>query len=400
LAGAGLGLAVLTAGLSSRANAQATARELFDFEQDVQGFAAIHVKDGALQPDAAGSVTLSRETVKNGTGSLHWTYKSEAGQMRALAGEVKLPPAAQSLSFWLRTQNQTSFMLHLREADGSTYQLTFHAPAYDWTRVNLNLSELTLAENEQDENGKLDVDQVAYFGLLDFSSLVASFVGNTQPHLVGDRRLWLDDLRFAAEAVPQSRGLVKVGTTSAFVVDNFEADAIRWLPARVVFADQPTFEIFPADTSLRILTEAAGPGAGKLPTEVGGRGLRFAYKRAEKEAFAMVAALDGADLSRAERLRLNLRMSQKSLVLVSVKEKDGSEYRHTIMPDQSEGWQALDLALTDLTLTDDSKDENNMLDPGQIKEISLLDASAFLGPALGQGDTTLDLDAISFALKG
>jgi hypothetical protein len=52
-----------------------------------------------------------------------------------------------------------------------------------------------------------------------------------------------------------------------------------------------------------------------------------------------------------------------------------------------------------MTLGQDSKDENNRLDPDQIKEISILDASGFAGGALPSGDTTMELDAVHFTLK-
>jgi hypothetical protein len=103
------------------------------------------------------------------------------------------------------------------------------------------------------------------------------------------------------------------------------------------------------------------------------------------------------DLSHADRLRLNLSMSQKSLILIQLKEKDGSEYTTTIMPENSVGWQNMDVALSDFTLGNDSKDENNALDPAQIKEMAILDGSGFAGqPA---GDVTMDLDAVRFTLK-
>jgi hypothetical protein len=222
---------------------------------------------------------------------------------------------------------------------------------------------------------------------------------SSQPEVAAPRQIWLDDLHFAGGTQPIAFGPVKTGAEDAFVVDNFETDIVRWSPARMTLAQPPVLEIFPSDTSFKALKEAAAPGMARSPIEPGGRGLRYSYRRAANQLFAVFRDLGRVNLAKADRLRLSLRLSQKSLVVVSVKERDGSEYQHAIMPEQSEGWQTLDLALSEMTLGQDSKDENNRLDPDQIKEISILDASGFAGGALPTGDTTLELDAVHFTLK-
>lgn len=394
-------IAAATPVFLSPARAQAVPRELFDFEADLQGFTAIQVKDGNFNPDPNGglSVVTAKDQVKSGSGTLSWSHKAEPGTFRALVVEAKLPANAARLEFWVKSSAQTVLTFTAREADGSSYHLACHVPAHEWTRVSANLDELTLGDNETDENGKLDLDQVNSIGIFDLTTmLVQSPELGSRPELRTPRTLWLDDLRFSPERAPQAFGVAREGDKSSFVVDNFEGDAVRWLPVRLVIAQPPSIEIFPGNTSLKLQKEAAGPGMARTPTEAGGRGLRFTYPRAAMEVFALIRSLERADLSKAERLRMSLRMSQKSLVIVGVKEKDGSEYNHTIAPDQSEGWQSLDLALSDFSLGGESKDENNALDPGQIKEISIVDASAFAG-TLGNGETSIEIDAVSFALK-
>jgi hypothetical protein len=266
--------------------------------------------------------------------------------------------------------------------------------------VAANLDELVMDENGTDENDRLDLDQVNSLGLFDIANLLvnAGELG-AQPDLRNPRTTWVDDLRFANERAPQSSGVAKDGARSAVVIDNFEGEIVRWVPIKVTIADALAFEVLPANTSLKLQKEAAGPGMARTPIEAGGRGLRFTYNRGQKDLFALYrSGLERVDLSKADRLRLSLRISQKSVVIVGIKEKDGSEYSHTISPEMSEGWQSLDLALSDFTLGGDSKDENNGLDPAQIKEISIVDASPFAG-TLGTGETTIELDAVSFSLK-
>jgi hypothetical protein len=328
-----------------------------------------------------------------------YTYKVEPGPIRSLMAPAKIPDSAKKLDFWIRGTAQTVVGLAVGEADGSSYRLSIHVPPHEWTHVSANLSEIPLDENGTDENGKLDPDQVNHIGLLDLGTFLVNAPGGALAVQQGQRQLWLDGLRFSPETSVQAAGVVKAGTTSSLLIDNFEADGTRWMPARITFGPQLAFEIFPAETSLKIMTEAAAPGDAKTPTDPGGKGLRYSYKRGAMEVFALTRNIQSPEMAKATRLRISVRASQKSLLVIMVKEKDDSEYNHTIMPDQSEGWQSLDVALSELALGNDSKDENNQLDPGQIKDITILDGSALLGPALNQGDTTLELDAISFALK-
>ena len=383
----------------TESRAQATPRASYDFEDGAPVFTAISFNDGQISPDGGATVAVVRDQVKSGTGALSYSYKVEPKVFRALTVGARLPAGTQSARFWVKSTTQSVLMLALREEDGSNYQHAFHVPAHEWVQVTGNLDEFALAEGT-DENKKLDPDQVSSASFTDFAALLVSLnddVAKAFPQIAGPRQFWLDDLQFGTERVPQATGVVHSGMAGSYLVDNFETGVVQWLPVRAVFVAAPSFELLPQNTTLKVLTEAAAPGAGKLPLEPGGKGLRYTYQRGDKEAYALVRSLERVDLARADRLRLSLNVSRKSLLLVQVKEKDDSEYQSLIMPDDSVGWRNLDLALTELTLGNDSKDENGKLDPGQIKDLSIMDASSFLN--LPGGDTTLDVDAVSFTLK-
>lgn len=384
-----------------RAGAQGAPLAKYSFDADAGGFTAVTIKDGAPAEDADSSATIVKEGAKNGGGALLYTYKVEPKFMRTLAGATKLPAGMQSVSLWARGDTRTQMLLTFREEDGSTYHLPFYLPSHEWVKVTVNLDELAIGENETDENNKLDVDQIAGVGLFDLATMLVNSndaFANALPNLQGVRKVWLDDLEFSTERVPQASGLVKTDASSTLVVDNFDAGLVRWAPIKVNFGNTPpTFDLCPENVSLQTLPEAAGPGGAKGPTEPGGKGLRFTYRRGDKELFALHTSLEKRDLSRADRLRLSLNMSQKSLILVQVKEKDDSEYQTVIMPENSVGWQNLDVALSDLSLGNESQDENNTLDPAQIKEMTIVDASTAAGQAVG--DVTMDLDAIRLSLK-
>jgi hypothetical protein len=385
----------------TRVGAQAALRATYDFEDGTQGFTGIRIEGGAFNPDAAAiSHTKVKEQVKNGAGALAYTYNLQPNIFHAAAALGSLPDGAQALRFWARGGTPTGIVIHLREEDGSTYQSGFYLPAYEWTLVEANLDELTLGDNEQDENGKLDANQVTSFGLSDVCTMFVSAPEELRkllPDFRGSRQVWLDDVQFLTTKVAQTSG--PVTGEKAIAVDSFETPTVHWTPARVRFTDNmPRFDPFPSDTALSVLPDAAPPGAAKSPTQPGGKGLRFAYKRAPQEIFAISRNLNGMNLGGVERLKLSLNLSQKSLVIVQLKEKDDSEYQYTVEPDKSVGWQNLDLPLTSFGLSGNSKDENNRLDPDQIKEFTLLDLSAAAGVP-GPGETTMEVDAVSFGLK-
>lgn len=398
-------LACAQFGQGGSARAAAAPRAAYDFEDGEQGFAAVGIREGQVGPDADSRLEVAREKdlVRAGTGSLHYTYMVEPKVIRALSAETRLPADARSVRLWVRSSTQTTLVFSATEQDGARYELAFHVPAFEWTEVAANLDEFLPAGEGQGQKGPLKAERVVALGVLDLANALVNTPGDLAkalPNLRGQRQLWLDDLRFSPTSVAQASGALKTNAGEAYVVDSFDAGLVRWAPVRVVVAnDAPFFEIFPANTSLKVLAEAAAPGAARTPVDPGGKGLRFTYRRAPQEIFGLLCSLERSDLSRAERLRLSLNVSQKSVLFVQLKEKDESEYQHVIEPDNSVGWHDLDLPLTGLTLGQNSKDENAKLDPDQLKEIAVIDGSGFLGAALGQGETTLELDAVSFKLK-
>ena len=378
--------------------AQDAPRQKYDFEDGVQGFNAVMFKDGQFGVDTGATVSSTKDLAKVGHGALAYGYKVEPNSMHVLALDLKAPQGTRAFSLWVRSANRTCLSLVAREADGSSYELQFYVPAQEWAQVSSNLGEFRPSGDSTDENGKLDVDQITNLSVVDFANMLVN-VPPLSGSFTGARQIWLDDLQFSKEQLPVAAGTVTVGTQKAVVVSNFETGVIDWMPVRVNFANgAPMFDVFPETTSMRVLPEAAGPGAGKTPLEPGGKGLRISYKRGAQEAYGFVRSIERQPLpASTDRLHLSINASTKSMILVQVKEKDDSEYNFVIAPDDSVGWRTLDLPLDSLTLGGESKDENNKLDPDQIKEVSVFDASALMG--LGAVDVTLDLDAVYFTVK-
>lgn len=391
------GLPLVASG--GRAEAQA-ARSIYDFEDGTQGFMPLVFKEGSVGMDPDATVEVVKELAKSGQGALSYRYKPQASSFRALVADTKLPAGSQSVSFWLRSNTRTLLLFSAREEDGSSYELPVYVPANEWVPVSANLSEFRPGSDSKDENHQLDADQVRQIGVVDMANLLVNApAGSFTTDFSAPRQLFLDDVKFSTERVAQASGDVTAAGQKARLLDNFETGLVSWLPVRVTIANgAPAFDPFPEGASLKVLPEAAAPGAGKGPLEPGGKGLRISYKRGAQEVYAFVRSLETQPLpANADHLRLSLNVSQKSLIIVQVKEKDDSEYQYVITPENSTGWQNLDLPLSSLNLGDNSKDENQKLDPDQIKEVTILDASAFAG--VGAAEVTIDLDAVYFTVK-
>jgi hypothetical protein len=400
---AALGFAtVLTLG-AVHAVALGNAKASIGFEDGAEGFAAIATKDGQVGSDPSSTVSIVRDAnlVKAGSASLAYRFPIEAGAIRLLAAETRLPSETRSIRFWVRSDSRTILMFSLREQGGAAHQLPFQVPANEWMEIAANLDEFVPEQEGKALGEPVQPGTVTSVSLVDLAHLLVNApepLKSAFPNTRGPRTLWIDDLRFSAERVPQTLGRAQADGKSYFLVDSFESSRVEWLPVRVNVANgAPTFSVFAEDHSVVPTTEAAGPGAGKSPLEAGGRGLRFAYRRAAGEINGVLRNVEHYDLARAQRLRICMNFSRRSLATLQLKEKGGAEYQVQLSPDSTQGWQTLSPALSDFTLADNSKDDNNHLDPDQIKEIVILDASPLA--ELETGDTTLDLDAVAFELK-
>ncbi len=401
--------AILVAANGSRTPALAQGgRANFDFEDGTQGFTALNIKGG--QPVEDPSVKLeqvkAKDQVKTGEGALSYSYKLESGAVRFLVLPTKVAAGTKAIKFWVRSNTPTILAVNLREADDSRYGVSVTVPAFDWTPVAVNVDEMVLSSDSQDENGTLDLDAVDTLTIFDFATFLVNSGNaallNAVPNALGPRQLWLDDFQLATEAAPKSTGSFKTGANEYHIVDNFDDGTVRWTPIRVnLGAMPPQFEILPSDppVSLKVMTEAAAPGQAKSPVEPGGKGLRFSYKRAAQQIYAINCNLEGRKLGAVNKLKLSINPSIKSLLIVQVKEKDDSEYNQTLIPDGTNGWRNLEFPFDTLVLADNSKDENGKLDPDQIKEVTILDASGFAPDMAPPGDVTLDVDAVVFQIK-
>jgi hypothetical protein len=126
-----------------------------------------------------------------GKQSLKFSYPRKAkkfhGIMRNLE-KVDLSKAT-TLDLSLKSSHDGTFLVTLEEKDGSRYNKKVDLLLGDWKSFSWPLSEFTLAEDSQDENGKLDADQIKQITISDVTTLLGAGEAD-QVHL------WVDQVLF------------------------------------------------------------------------------------------------------------------------------------------------------------------------------------------------------------
>ena len=137
------------------------------------------------------AVTEAAAPAGGGKRCLKWSYSRQQGRVTAVLRDVGALPLreAKTLHLWTRTEKDGTYLLALEEKDGSRYQTMVTLKAGDgWRELEYFLSNFALADESQDENGKLDPDQVKQVGVADLSALLGG--------AVGENVLRLDEVRF------------------------------------------------------------------------------------------------------------------------------------------------------------------------------------------------------------
>ena len=89
------------------------------------------------------SVTQDAENIKAGTGALRFDYSVAAGQINALASPVAAGALTnlQSISFWIKSDHNASFLLAVQERGGGRFAATFSAPQNQWQQVEIGVDD-------------------------------------------------------------------------------------------------------------------------------------------------------------------------------------------------------------------------------------------------------------------
>lgn len=308
---------------------------------------------------------------------MEYSYVTAAGTLAGILAPLpQSAAAARTLRFWLRTSHPCIVLANLSEMDGSAYHAGFMSLPDRWQEVALDLNEFQLGDDSTDENGRLDPGQITSLGILDATGFLARLV-ETVPFLVppdlGPRMFWLDDLLLSAEPVPPRWTATQVDGRRAVRFDSFESSPLQW----VALAGQGVTVDYDRDFAAE-----------------GEFSLRLQYDLPPGKLVGLMTSPTGVDLSGMKRLRLWLMSEVATTIVLSLKERDESDYNHMLELQPSDQLQLVDIDLSKMTLGDDSADENGKLDLDQVKELTLADVSLIVGKPVSVN--TLWIDDVVF----
>jgi hypothetical protein len=337
------------------------ALSLYDFED--QGQAAVWT---TAVPEA--TVRFAAGNARQGRGALEFAYTPPDEAYLEVRGAVAPVAGARTMTFSIKTTQKTSLRFGAIEEDGSLYDGFLALPANQWTDVAIPISDLQLGEEAQDENGRLDAEQITTLYFADLANLPGE-LGRILGHKDGPQKMWLDGVGLTAEAATSRSKTLRDEQRTQYLLDGFESDLIRFLPM--------------GDVTLTLVAGAPGDG--------GTRALRMDYQLAERRWIGLVTGAAHLDLTGLQKVRFEASVGNDTRLHVLLEEKDGSRYDAVKDIKQADGWTPVELDVNDFFMGFASTDENAMLDPNQIRVIIfVVDTFNTLVDANGNGSLTLD----------
>jgi hypothetical protein len=318
--------------------------------------------DGRWTGMGGGKVTIVKDAAqaKVGSGVLRYDYEIKKGAPSFLLHPTGTPPpdVVKGLRFWVKTDAPTWLALILQERGGARYSAAFHSPGGAWQQVELGLADFGpgLDKNDpKDANNKLDITEVEGLGFVDIAMMFAEDGSGQLLKMLGlkagARTLWLDEIEVLASLTPETEKPAE----GEVLIDSLAKPHLPWL-----------------------VTGWAKPALVN-GAPLGGRAIKLEYKRTTGEIAGVVRFLPTGKLTGTTGLRLKAASTQSTSLLLQVEETGGGKYNALIeVPGGSQPKEAAPL-WSEFNPDGESKDDNGKLDPGQIKQILIIDLAGMSG---------------------
>jgi hypothetical protein len=104
----------------------------------------------------------------------------------------------------------------------------------------------------------------------------------------------------------------------------------------------------------------------------------MAYDLPAGKLAALLCGVDAARAAQAQGLLFKARSSEDCLLAVSAEEEDGSRYSKMVELAGGNQWRDIEVRFGDLTLDDDTRDENGALDLGGLSHVAFADITGLM----------------------
>ncbi len=309
----------------------------------------------SLTPTGKISITHEKEMLQAGKGALKFDYAIKKGEMNVLTQPIenKLLAKAKTIQFWVKCDNSTILTCFLDEKGGGRYMANLTLPKGKWQKVEFAPEDFSLGDGEndpKDPNNKLDLEEVERISITDLAQFfIQGDAGLADIFQLkeGARVLLLDEFRITEAELPKA--ITQKG------------------------------EILHLDTLVRPQISWIGLGAVSMEKMEGkpleGQGMEFKYRQRSMKPAGMAKALPNGALAKATNIVFRAASQSAVRLILQLEEKGGGKYNAMLeIPEGSKSTE-FKVALVDFNPSDDSKDNNNRLDPDQIKQILFIDAT-------------------------
>ncbi len=315
---------------------------VFDFETD-----ELSAHWTCFGQEAQCAITREVGQARAGQGALLLTYMAAEGNVPGVSVRpVESGPAYASLELCIKTDELSSIRVAVVEEDGSEYENYIACPGGEWLDVAIALDEMMLAQQSEDENGVLDLEQIVAMTLMDLCNLPGE-MGRALGIKDGLQHLWLDNVMLSRTAAPMRSSRQPDGT---IVVDDFDDSFVLGLPiggAEMQFV-------------------AGGPGGADATA------LQVRYRLGGHRWVGLVHGVAHLDLAGTETFEMSLNAQHRARLVAVLEERDGSKYETNIELDPEAGWTQVSLPIEQFILDPTTDDENREVDLDQLRVIILV----------------------------
>ena len=332
--------------------AEPTAVKRWDFESDTGGW---------VTADKQGQVSLCKDPahVHSGNSSLQFSFSPRVGKgdMPGTLFVGSDARGAQALHFAIESCTGGPLIALLREKDESTYVYMIYLPENQWQVLDLPLGGFHLEDSSQDENGKLDPEQVAGIGFIDPSQwfLQSMQTGNFPFFFSAPNRrdIWLDDVQLMGEPPQRLAEANGPGGAAAVMIEDCD--------------DGPGYWMVLGGRNLKVRRDG--------DQAADGSSLRLDYELPARTLIAAARQVAVGALTGARSLCFSARSGADIKLLVSVEKTNKARYSALVNVPAGK-WQQYTVALRELKLDDNLHDPDGGLQPEQVRSVQFVDATA------------------------
>jgi len=318
-----------------------------DFEKNAGGWIA-------FGPSCSIGVTRDPAIVRNGDASLEFKYDEPRGRPPAAVLPIRQPlDKMRSVRFWIMSPQATAAAMFISEKQGGRYISVFWLEPRTWQRVELVPEDFVLgrqADDPPDPDGRLDLEEIRAFGILDIGPMFAKALGESDfPIAINDRSgshsIYLDDFEISTETPAWRKA------RPPLQIDDFSHPQLTW------------FTLGGADLKRDVTHKVLEADA-----------MQMEYQQLDDRLILVSHPMTSGDFTGAHSLAFEIASDKPAQIAISIEEESGARYDSDVRVPGGNKALHMDIPLNMFEASDNGpRDPDGKLDLDRLRSITLLD---------------------------